>query len=594
MKWLDQRVKATRILFLLAWRADPQRLLLLTVVLAANSAILAINGLSQRWLVDSAGVGDLQALLMAGILGGVALSLYVALNVMQLHLGYQLGDRIDLLLNREVLGRCMSAPRVDHLEYPEYLNRIETLRRETRSLADFVPCLGGVISAAVSVGSAGALLSQIHWSLALLPLFSIPPLVADLRARSVVAQAKISASTDLRREEMLHGLCTQFGTAKEIIIAGAGGYVAGEAAESWTKHAKAISAAQMRTALGKFLGWTFFIFGYLASIAIVARRVMASQATLGELVLTISMGVQLRFQMRVAVDSLGRLGDGALTVEQLLWLREFQSIPAMNARDHSQTLPDSGNGIEIKELDFTYPGAAKPSLRNISLSIPQGSVIALVGVNGSGKTTLTNLLTGMYSPTSGTISINGQRLELNVLSAWRERIAGTFQEYVKFETSAREAIGAGDRSHKVDEQVIARAAERAGAGGFIEKFPQGLDTQLGSVLRGHEPSEGQWQRIALARGMVREEPIALFFDEPTAAIDPVAELDIFDRLVRYSRIQKACATLLISHRMATARMADEIIVLNAGEIAERGSHEELMDLHGIYFGLFSQQSSAYL
>ncbi|MFD9949618.1 ATP-binding cassette domain-containing protein [Nonomuraea sp. NPDC059023] len=219
-----------------------------------------------------------------------------------------------------------------------------------------------------------------------------------------------------------------------------------------------------------------------------------------------------------------------------------------------------------------------------------------MGVNGAGKSTLVKLLTGMYLPTSGTISVEGIPLNELDLDQWRSRTSGVFQDFVKFQFPAGQSVGVGDLGQDFAPDAVRAAVNAAGASSTVALLPNGLDTQLGRVYEGAELSHGQWQKLALARGLMRRTPLLMVLDESTAALDPQAEHDLFERFI--ARARAAAATdgatiVLVSHRFSTVHMADHIVVIADGTIAEAGSHEELMARDGTYAGLFTLQASAY-
>jgi ATP-binding cassette subfamily B protein len=239
-------------------------------------------------------------------------------------------------------------------------------------------------------------------------------------------------------------------------------------------------------------------------------------------------------------------------------------------------------------------------LRDVSLHLPAGKVVALVGENGAGKTTLVKLLTRFYEPTNGRILLDGVELRRLDLDAWRGRISTAFQDFARFDFVIREAVGVGDLPQIEDHEAVHGALARAGAADIASSLPGGLETQLGRDWPGGvELSGGQWQRLALGRAFMRwgptGHPLLVVFDEPTAAIDAPTEHALFERLAAAARSGaiQGTVTLLISHRFSTVRMADRILVLDGGRIVEQGSHDELRRQGGVYAELYELQAAAY-
>jgi ATP-binding cassette subfamily B protein len=235
-------------------------------------------------------------------------------------------------------------------------------------------------------------------------------------------------------------------------------------------------------------------------------------------------------------------------------------------------------------------------LDDISLHLPAGAVVAVVGENGAGKSTLVKLLARMYVPTAGRITIDGVDLaEINI-EEWRACLAGAFQDFYRLELHAQETVGVGDLPRLDDRAATSTAVDRAGAQDVIERLAYGIETQLGpSWEEGTEVSFGQWQKLALARGFMRDAPLLLILDEPTAALDAETEHALFERFAEAARshVDTGRITVLVSHRFSTVRMADLIVVMDGAHVAEVGSHEELMTLHGHYAELFGIQAAAY-
>jgi ATP-binding cassette subfamily B protein len=280
--------------------------------------------------------------------------------------------------------------------------------------------------------------------------------------------------------------------------------------------------------------------------------------------------------------------------QRLAWLEDYAAALTASA---DQPVPDRlTDGIRFEDVSFAYPGTDRLVLQDVSLELPAGAVVAVVGENGAGKTTLVKLLAKLYEPTSGRILIDDVDLARVPAEGWRARLAGAFQDFFRFELRAKHSVGLGDQPRFDDEPAVLAAVGRAGAEDVIERFDAGLDTQLGPTWpEGVEVSFGQWQKLALARGFMREDPLVLVLDEPTAALDAETEHALFERYAAGVRsdAKDGRITILVSHRFSTVRMADLIVVLDGARVVEVGSHAELMARGGQYAELYGIQAAAY-
>jgi len=272
-------------------------------------------------------------------------------------------------------------------------------------------------------------------------------------------------------------------------------------------------------------------------------------------------------------------------------LYEYLEYEAPDVGGSATEGTEPGDGIRFEDVSFTYPDAESPALAGVSLHLHPGRKLALVGENGAGKTTLIKLLTRLYRPTGGRILLDGLELDAWNLDVLRRRVGVIFQDFVHYQLPAGENVGVGDVRAFGDSQRWQTAAEKGMAHEFIERLPRGYQTQLGRWFdEGRELSVGQWQKIALSRAFMRDEADILVLDEPTASMDAEAEATVFEH---FGRLAKDKMVILISHRFSTVRMADEIVVLELGQVTERGTHETLMRENGHYARLFSLQAAGY-
>jgi ATP-binding cassette subfamily B protein len=291
----------------------------------------------------------------------------------------------------------------------------------------------------------------------------------------------------------------------------------------------------------------------------------------------------------------GMLGGLAALYEDNLFLVnlfEFLDLePKVKEPVHPVHMPcPIQKGFSFDHISFKYPSGNGKVLKDISLRIEPGEVVALVGANGSGKTTLVKLLCRLYDPLEGAICLDDIDVRQFETTALRREISVIFQDYVKYHLTARENIWLGNIEFPIDCDKIERAAQHAGAAELIDKLPRGYDTTLGKWFKGgKELSIGEWQKIALARAFLRNAQMVVL-DEPTSSLDAKAEFEVF---ANFRQLLNGRSALIVSHRFSTVRMADRIYVFDAGRIIESGTHDQLMNNGGQYAFYFEKQAQHY-
>lgn len=319
--------------------------------------------------------------------------------------------------------------------------------------------------------------------------------------------------------------------------------------------------------------------------------VLQGKFTLGDIALYTGIIGQLKQGLYRLVGNLGDIYDVALATKPVFQLLDLE--PQITDPIANRPIPETGTGLELRNLGFAYPGAEKAILKQINLQIRPGEMVVLVGENGAGKTTLGKLLARLYDPTSGEILWNGVDIRQVALDDLRSRITVVMQDYARFPAKVRENVGWGYLPKIQDDRALYQVLSEAGINHMVLDFAAGLDTQLGKQLEdGVDLSGGQWQRIAIARALLRLGTAELvIFDEPTAALDPKHEQEIYDI---FRTIARGRMAVVISHRMSLAKTADRIIVLEHGEIMEAGTHSELMQANHRYAEMFTRQANSYL
>jgi ATP-binding cassette subfamily B protein len=323
--------------------------------------------------------------------------------------------------------------------------------------------------------------------------------------------------------------------------------------------------------------------------------VLRGTYTLGDLALYTGIILQMYRSLNVMIGNASELYDVMLATSPIFQLLDLE--PQLHNGSATLLAPEQvqtqQQGIQFQQVEFTYPGSDRLILKDIDLTIRPGEMVALVGENGAGKTTFAKLLCRLYDPTEGAIFWNGQNLRELELTDLRSRIAVVMQDYARFPATLRENVGWGYLPKLDQDQALQTVLEEAGIAYVVADLAQGLDTPLGKQLEnGMDLSGGQWQRLAIARSLLRlKDAELLVFDEPTAALDPKNEHEIYQI---FRTIARDRMTLVVSHRLALAKLADRIVVLEHGKIVEVGSHNELMHLGDRYYTMFTRQASAYL
>jgi ATP-binding cassette subfamily B protein len=337
-------------------------------------------------------------------------------------------------------------------------------------------------------------------------------------------------------------------------------------------------------------GWALFAAGYTLVLWLLLHR----GGSEGDFVLVVTAASQLRNVVEAGLGQSAQALEAQRITRPFLWLRDYaderRSDPA-ERRDVPERLVD---GIRIDGLGFSYPGSTVSAIEDLSVVLPAGSVVAVVGEYGSGKTTLVKLLSKFYEPTHGSIQVDGTRLDEFAAASWWARMSAAFQDFGRYQTSVAEAVRLGD--FDAGDGRLDEALEQADAADFVHRLPDKTSTQLGGGFGGVDLSEGQWQRIALARASMREDVLLFVLDEPTASLDAPSEHAIFNQYIARARKlaeRTGAVTLVVSHRFSTVAQADLVLVMEKGRLVEQGTHAELMAHQGVYAEFYDIQASAY-
>jgi ATP-binding cassette, subfamily B, bacterial len=503
-------------------------------------------------------------------------------------------DKVTIALESHVAQLQASVATIAHQERPEYLDRLSMLRNQVFVLDHMYMAVFSTLGWILRLGVTMALLMSIHPALILLAVFALPTVLTSTWRPDVERAAQERGAQAGRLARHLFTIATTAPPGKEVRVTGIGERLIEERRAAWERWYGPVSAARWGSAFWHALAWTVFGLAYVGAIVFVSYGLGAPAS---QVLLLLAAGARLSAYIGATVGEIGFLRgfwmDGS---RRLAWLEDYAAAAAALG---DRPVPTAlHRGIRLDHVSFAYPGTSRVVLDDVSLTLPAGAVVAIVGENGAGKTTLVKLLTKMYEPSSGSILVDDTPLARVPAGEWRARLAGAFQDFFRFEFRAGQTVGLGDVPRLDDDPAVAAAVERAGAGDVVDRLALGLATQLGPTWPGGaELSFGQWQKLALARGFMRDQPLLLVLDEPTAALDAETEHALFEHYAAAARGTAESGsgriTILVSHRFSTVRMADLIVVLDGARLVEFGTHDELMAKGGQYSDLYRIQAAAY-
>jgi ATP-binding cassette subfamily B protein len=583
----------------LGYRHEPGMFLasfFLALLAALPDALLA---LWFKLLGEGVLEGNRRLVLVAALAMGVSAAATWFLRTVSTRVQRRFRDRVTVALEAHVARLQASIATITHQERPDYLNRLNVLRNHVFVLDHLYMSLFSTCGWILRLGVTVALLVSIDWALALLAVFALPTVLTSVWRPTVERAAQERAAPFGRLARHLFTTATTATPGKEVRVLGIGERLAADRRRAWESWYGPVSAARVGTAAWQTLAWAVFGSAYVGAVVFVAYGL---RAPAGDVLLVLAAGARLTAYVGATVGEIGFLRgiwmDGS---RRLAWLEDYAASLVESA---DRLAPEQlTRGIRFEHVSFAYPGTERLVLDDVSFELPAGAVVALVGANGAGKTTVVKLLAKLYEPTAGRILVDDADLARMRADAWRARLAGAFQDFFRFEFRARHTVGVGDVARLDDEPAVVTAVSRAGADDVVSRLAGGLETQLGAGWpEGVEVSFGQWQKLALARGFMRDRPLVLVLDEPTAALDAETEHALFERYAAAARgggngdpagPSRGRVTILVSHRFSTVRMADRIVVLDGAKVAEVGTHDELIARGGSYAEFYGIQAAAY-
>jgi ATP-binding cassette, subfamily B, bacterial len=599
-KALRDSVRYIKRTLALVWKSSPPLTLALTVLVIAGALVPPAIAWAGKRIVDNVIAGSRDATLTWVGIELALVATQAGLNRGSSYVRSTLGSRLGIDVNVMILERATRLG-LRHFEDPEFYDRLTRARREasSRPLSLVIDVFSLAQQILTLAGYAALLVSFSGWVVLVLMIATVPATIAELRYSKATFRLRNWRSPDSRRLLYMEHVLANDAHAKEMKLFALGPLFLGRYKELAEKfHAEDVALARKRTVLVYVLSLlaTLAFYGAYAFMAVGAA---INRLTLGNLTLYVMAFRNGQSSFHAILTGITSIYEHNLYMSNLYSYLDEEIVTTETEEKKPKTKTNGAlpreEGIRLENVSFRYPGQEKDNkwvLRNVDLFVPRGKSIALVGQNGAGKTTLVKLVTGLYEPTEGRVLLDGKDVkdwDKNELVA---RFGVVFQDFNRYQLKVRENVGFGSVDHLEDEPRIERAVDRGGAEPVIEGLASGIDTQLGRWFEnGTELSGGQWQKIALARGFMREQADILVLDEPTAALDAEAEHAVF---TRFKELAEGRTTIIISHRFPTVRMADRILVLENGHVIEDGTHAELLAANKTYARLYNMQAEGYV
>ncbi|ODT47932.1 ABC transporter ATP-binding protein [Devosia sp. 63-57] len=498
----------------------------------------------------------------------------------------------ELHSNQVSVELMAHAARLDlmHFESAEYQDRLERARRQAAGRNALLSQMFGQAQDILTVLTlAAGLFVYAPWLILLLPLSFIPSIWGETRFNTLAYMLSRWRTPERRELEYLRHIGASAETAKEVKLFGLGDYLISR----FRRLAHDIFLENRRVAVLRASWGALFSaiasLAYYSAYAYIVWRTVTGAFTLGDLAFLSGSFLRLNGLFQKILLGFTQIAGQSMYLDDLFSFFEIEPtvLPPTNPKPFPTPIRQ---GIVFEGVGFRYPETENWVVRNLSFTLPAGETLALVGENGAGKTTIVKLLTRLYDPSEGRITVDGVDLRDMAPAEIHAHIGVIFQDFIRYSFSARDNIGVGRIAAREDQARIEGAAEQSLADGVIAKLPKGYDQQLGRLFKqGRDLSGGEWQKVAIARAYMRDAEL-IILDEPTAALDAKAEAEVF---ARFKGLAQGKSAVIISHRFSTVRMADRILVLDNGAILEAGTHEQLLAQYGRYAELFDLQAAGY-
>jgi ATP-binding cassette subfamily B protein len=500
-----------------------------------------------------------------------------------------LADRYTFTVSVRVMRQAAELDLTTY-EDPVFYDRLERARVQATDRLAMIQMMGRLLQQVITTAAfTGILMYHSPWLVLLLTLGVLPSFLGETHYAFLGYAKNFRQTTAKRQMDYLRQAAGSREGAKELKLYNLADYFTNRfTALSKQIYDENVDLSRRKLFWGGILTMIGTL-GYYGSYVFVIWRAVQGQLDMTSLLFLTTSIIQAQSNLQQVFSTASGIADQALFLTDLIAF--FDMKPTVVSKPDGKLMPRPiQRGFEFRNVSFAYPGTTRRVLKDFNFTLSPGERIALIGENGQGKTTVVKLITRLYDPTEGQILLDGVDLREYKLEDLHHEIGVIFQDFMRYEMTARENIAVGRIEREHTEAEIAQAAEKSLAASVVAKLEHGYDQMLGRRFEtGVELSGGEWQRVALARAYLRDAQL-LILDEPTAALDAKSELEVFER---FAELTKDKMALLISHRFSTVRMADRIVVLAGGQLVEEGNHQQLMALGGRYAEMFEMQAASY-
>lgn len=566
----------------LTYRAAPVHVIVMVVLILLQGVTLPLSIYLSKLAIESVGTGG--SILTLTALWALSIGLNILVEPLTSLLAGAINEKLTAHVAMMLMRKADEFPDLSPFEDPAFYNEVQLLGRQaTHRPLNTVTTSLYFSRDLVSVLGVLSLLGTLAWWLPLLLLsFTYPHVLRSMKLQEMSWNTLVGSQADSRAMDYFRTQMLSEAPAKEVRLFGLGAFFMSRYRNTFERLHSQMNRDRRRQAIQPVLTAMLSLLGNVSAFVWVVRESQTGRLGAGDLLVL----VQALFQLQLRLS-------GLTTHVSLLsgHLKFFESLKGFMGR--TPTVRSGPRGadfgrIEFRNVSFRYPDG-REALQDVSFVIEPGAKIALVGENGAGKSTLIKLLCRFYDPTEGQILINGTDLRELALDQWRGFISAVFQDFGKYYLTVRENLALGNLELAGNDEELLEAARRSGFLDVVDRLPRGLDAMLGKPFGGTELSGGQWQKLAITRAYIRPAKL-LILDEPTAALDPRAEYELYQQ---FTHLAQDKTVVLVTHRLASVQMADQILVLQRGRLIEQGSHPELMRQMGEYAKLYRMQAEQY-